>query len=164
MEGSGYDVTYATDIDTHANNTMLLNYKGVLSMGHDEYWSKPMYDGFNAARDAGVNLAFFGADAVSWQIRMESSSTGVANRVEVCYRDVNLDPNPDLTLKTINWRDPNLNRPEQVLMGIQYNDNSSPPQNGQGFFPSCVVTNSADWVYAGTGITDGTALKGLVGY
>jgi hypothetical protein len=164
MEGSGYDVTYATDIDTHVNNTTLLNYKGVLSMGHDEYWSKPMYDGFNAARDAGVNLAFFGADAVSWQIRMENSSTGVANRVEVCYRDVNLDPNPDLTLKTINWRDPVLNRPEQVLMGIQYNDNSSPPQNGQGFFPSYVVNNSTDWVYAGTGMTDGTALKGLIGY
>jgi hypothetical protein len=64
----------------------------------------------------------------------------VPNRVIVCYRDVNLDPITDLTLKTINWRDPVLNRPEQVLMGIQYNDNSSPPKNGQRFFPSYVVT------------------------
>ena len=164
MEASGYDVSYTTDVDTHANGSILLNYKGILSMGHDEYWSKPMYDAVNAARDAGVNLGFFGADAVSWQIRFESSSTGVPNRVIVCYRDVNLDPITDLTLKTINWRDPVLNRPEQVLMGIQYNDNSSPPQNGQGFFPSYVVTNSGDWVYAGTGLTDGTAVKGLVGY
>ena len=50
-------------------------------------------------------------------------------------------------------------------MGIQYNDNSTPPQNGQGFFPSYVVANSGDWVYAGHfGLTDGTAVKGLVGW
>ena len=164
MEASGYDVSYTTDVDTHVNGSILLNYKGILSMGHDEYWSKPMYDAVNAARDSGVNVGFFGADAVSWQIRFESSSTGVPNRVIVCYRDVNLDPITDLTLKTINWRDPVLNRPEQVLMGIQYNDNSSPPQNSKGFFPSYVVTNSGNWVYAGTGFTDGTAVTGLVGY
>src|SRR5439155_1542247 len=45
MEKSGYDVTYATDIDTHSNGGRLLNYRGFLSVGHDEYWSKPMYDG-----------------------------------------------------------------------------------------------------------------------
>ena len=44
MEASGYDVSYTTDVDTHANGSVLLNYKGILSMGHDEYWSKPMYD------------------------------------------------------------------------------------------------------------------------
>src|SRR5258708_30127153 len=40
MEKSGYDVTYATDVDTHVNPGMLLNYRGVLSVGHDQYWSK----------------------------------------------------------------------------------------------------------------------------
>ena len=164
MESSGYDVSYTTDVDTHLNGSHLLNYKGVLSMGHDEYWSKPMYDAAIAARDAGVNLGFFEADAVSWQIRFESSSSGVANRVIVCYRDATLDPIADQTLKTVNWRDPVLNRPEQVLMGIQYDDNSYPPQNNQGFFPSYVATNSGNWVYAGTGLTDGTPIKGLVGY
>ncbi len=49
MEKSGYDVTYATDVDTHTNGSMLLNYRGILSGGHDEYWSKPMYDAFIAA-------------------------------------------------------------------------------------------------------------------
>ena len=83
------------------------------------------------------------------------------NRIVVCYKDVNLDPITDTTLKTINWRDPVLNRPEQTLMGVQYNDQSFPPQNGQGFFPSYVVTNSSNWVYAGTGLTDGTAVRGL---
>jgi len=164
MEQNGFDVTYSTDVDTHANGSTLLNYRGILSMGHDEYWSKPMYDAAVAARDAGVNLAFFGANAVYWQIRFEPSSSGVANRVIVCYRDVNLDPETDPTLKTVNWADPALNRPQQTLIGLGYNDYSSPPQNNKGFFVTYVVNNSANWVYAGTGFKDGDSVIGLVGY
>src|SRR5439155_25877006 len=81
MEKSGYDVTYSTDVDTHTNGASLLNYRGILSVGHDEYWSKPMYDAFVAARDAGVNLGFFGGDPVSWRSRFEPSSSGAPNRV-----------------------------------------------------------------------------------
>ena len=65
MERSGYDVTYSTDVDTHANPSALLNYRGFLSVGHDEYWSKQMYDAAIAARDAGVNLGFFEAGVAS---------------------------------------------------------------------------------------------------
>jgi len=56
-------------VDTHANGGRLLNYrppdlarsgglnyKGFLSVGHDEYWSKEMRYAAEAARDAGVNL------------------------------------------------------------------------------------------------------------
>ncbi len=50
---------------------LLLHHKAVLSMGHDEYWSKSMRDGMEAARDHGVNLAFFGANAAYRQIRFE---------------------------------------------------------------------------------------------
>jgi hypothetical protein len=159
IERSGYDVTYSTDVDTHANGSRLLNYRGFLSVGHDEYWSRPMYDAVVAARDAGVNLGFFGADAVYWQIRFESSSGGVSNRVVVCYKDVDLDPIADQTLKTINWRDPVLNRPEQTLMGVQYV--SSSPVTNPG---TLVISNSGSWVYDDTGFKDGDALPGLVGY
>src|SRR5206468_9247271 len=74
LERSGYDVSYSTDVDTHANGSRLANYKGFLSVGHDEYWSKEMRDSAEQARDAGVNLAFFGADAAAWQVRFESSA------------------------------------------------------------------------------------------
>src|SRR2546427_737698 len=119
MEKSGYDVTYATDVDTHTDGGRLLNYRGFLSVGHDEYWSKPMYDAVVAARDAGVNLAFFGGNAIYWQVRFEPSSSGVPNRVLVCYRNASLDPIADPSLKTVLWRDPPLNRPEQTLIGVQ---------------------------------------------
>jgi DNA primase len=163
LEKSGYDVTYQTDVDTHANGGRLLNYRGFLSVGHDEYWSKQMYDAVVAARDGGVNVGFFGANAVYWQIRFEGSTGGVANRVIVCYKDYDRDPITDQSLKTINWRDAPVNRPEQTLIGVQYTP-SSPPQNQQGFFVTYVVNNSSNWVYAGTGFRDGDTVIGLVGY
>ena len=161
MERSGYDVTYTTSVDTHTNGGRLLNFRGFISSGHDEYWSKTMYDAAIAARDAGINLAFFGANSVYTQIRFESSATGVPNRVIVCYRDAAIDPNTDPTLETVNWRDPPLNRPEQTLVGVQY---ISQVGWANGFFGNYKVNNSSHWVYAGTGFADGNTVKGMVGY
>jgi hypothetical protein len=162
MEKSGYDVTYITDIDTHVNPAILQNYKGVILGGHDEYWTTAMHDGFHAARDAGVNLGIFSANVSYTHIRMESSSTGTPNRVIVCYREADLDPNPDPAQKTVNWRDPPLNRPEQLLYGTMYT--SIVQVNGQGIHAPYHVTNSNHWVYNGTGFQDGDTVTGLVGY
>ncbi|TLY46614.1 MAG: hypothetical protein E6K59_00005, partial [Nitrospirae bacterium] len=139
LERNGYDVTYSTDIDTHANGGALLNRKGVISGGHGEYWSKQMFDAFEAARDAGVNLAFFGADTTSVQVRVEASAAGVANRVIVAYKDASIDPVQGPTT-TVAWRSPPVNRPEQSLRGIQ---------SAFTFVRSnvdYVVTNSSHWV------------------
>jgi len=163
MEKSGYDVTYSTDLDTHLNPSMLLKYNGILSVGHDEYFSKPMYDGFFAARDAGVNLAFFGANPIGWAIRFEPSSSGAPNRVIVCYRNAGLDPVTDPTLKTVQWRDPPLNRAEQSLVGVQYTV-MVPWIQQTGAWQDYVVTNSGNWVYAGTGFRDGDKVPSIVGY
>jgi hypothetical protein len=163
LEKSGYDVTYATNLETHLNGAMLLRYNGIISGAHDEYYSKQMYDAFIAARDAGVNLAFFGADAIGWQIRFEASSSGVPNRIIVCYRDVNLDPITDPTLKTVEWTDPALNRPEQTLKGVQYTS-TVPWHSNTNAWANYVVTNSSSWVYAGTGFKDGDSVPGIVGY
>src|SRR5260370_22097890 len=97
---SGYDVTYATDIDVHANGSLLLNYRGILAVGHPEYFSKQMYDGFSNALAAGVNLGFFAADPLDGQVRVESSVSGVPHRVEVWYRDPSLAPATAPTLRT----------------------------------------------------------------
>src|SRR4051794_5036009 len=145
MEQKGYDVTYATDVDIHADPSRLLSHKGLLSVGHDEYWSKEMFDGWEAARDSGRNLGFFGANAAYWQVRFESSSSHVANRVMVAYKSAALDPVKGPT-STVQFR--SLGRPEQRLIGVQ----QSAVEGGS--FPY-VVQNSSTWVYAGTGFSDG---------
>ena len=60
MEQHGYDVTYISNLDTHADPTSLARGKGWLSVGHDEYWSLAMFrndveDG-REGREPGVSL------------------------------------------------------------------------------------------------------------
>jgi len=158
LEQSGYDVTYSTDIDTHANGSALLNSKSFLVGGHSEYWSLEMYNAATAARDAGISLAFFGADVLGWQVRFEASATGVPNRVEVCYKNAAIDPVQGPTT-TVQWRSSYLNRPGQTLTGLMVNGEVDFSNNAD-----YVVTNSSHWVYAGTGFKDGDSVHGIVGY
>ena len=158
LERSGYDVTYTTDVDTHEHGDSLGRHRGVLSGGHDEYWSQAMFDAAEAARDHGVSLGFFGANAVYRQVRYAPSHGGVPDRVLVCYKDAALDPVQGPTT-TVNWRDPPVNRPEQTLLGIQYNSNVDYDKN-----VPYVVTNARHWVYTGTGLHDGDRIPGIVGY
>ena len=158
LERSGYDVTYTTDVDTHVNGGALLSAKALFSTGHDEYWSKQMRDSVEGARNGGVSLAFFGANAMFWQVRLESSTSGVANRVIVCYKDSALDPIQGPTT-TVNFRAPPVNRPEQSLMGVMFAA-EVPWGSNLGY----VVKNSAHWVYTGTGLKDGDVVPGIVGY
>jgi len=160
IERSGYDVKYATSVDTHQHSDRLLGSKGFLSIAHDEYYSKEMYDGLETARAGSVHLAFFGANGVYWQVRFEPSPlTGVADRVMVGYKDRTTDPVQGPTT-TVQFRDPLINRPEQTLMGVQF--------NGQIAFDAprapFVVKNSSSWVYTGTGVRDGDQIPGIVGY
>jgi hypothetical protein len=116
-----------------------------------------MYDAAELARDTGVDLAFFGANSVFWQIRFESSTAGIPNRIVVCYKDAP-DPVADPDLTTVRWRDAPVNRSEQALLGVEFTDG---PNTGSADY---VVTNSDSWVYAGTGVSDGDVIPGIVWY
>ncbi len=158
LEKSGYDVKYVSTLDTHEHGVPAT--KGFLSVAHDEYWSKQMYDSAEAARAAGVSMAFFGGNGVYWQVRFEPSPlTGVADRVMVGYKDRSIDPVQGPTT-TILWRDPFISRPEQTLMGVQFNGQIDFSTPNAPF----VVQNSSHWVYAGTGVHDGDQIPGIVGY
>ncbi|HKW35527.1 MAG TPA: N,N-dimethylformamidase beta subunit family domain-containing protein [Candidatus Acidoferrum sp.] len=163
LEREGYDVTYATNIDTHARGRLLMSHKGFLSVGHDEYWSWEMRNNVEAARDSGIGLGFFGADASYWQIRLQPSALSTAsNRTIVCYKSVLLDPlatdqNPDNQRRTTTlFRDPPVNRPEDSMVGIMFE--STFAQNYD-----VVVTDATSWVFENTGLRDGDHLPGLLG-
>src|SRR5262249_46361702 len=59
LEANGYDVSYCAGADTDRFGNNLLQHKVFLSVGHDEYWSAQQRANVEAARDAGIHLAFF---------------------------------------------------------------------------------------------------------
>lgn len=73
LEKHGYDVSYIAGEDLEllheANVLSPSNYRAVLSVGHDEYWTQKMKDAFIAARNQGVSLAFFSGNEGFWRVR-----------------------------------------------------------------------------------------------
>ena len=166
LEKEGYDVTYCTSIDTHANGNLLLSHRGFLSVGHDEYWSFEMRRNIEHARDSGVNLAFLSSNTSYWQMRLESDSNGDANRTIVAYKEKALSSDPIVTdgdptndyLTTTAFRNPPVNLPEEVLKGSMWTFTDSPVS------ADIVVEDTSQWVFAGTGLHPGDHLPGLLGY
>jgi hypothetical protein len=116
------------------------------------------------ARDRGVHLAFLGADVCYWQIRFEPDARGLADRTIVAYKEAagNLDPlaldgRPQNDRQiTGRWRDRPISRPEERLVGVMY---AADPVDAD-----IIVSRADHWAFAGTGLKDGDALRGLLGY
>jgi post-segregation antitoxin (ccd killing protein) len=170
QESQGYDVSYFTNIDTSINPLQLYSQNVFQVTGHDEYWSMEMMNNVTNARDKGINLAFFSANTAYWRVRFEPSSNGQANRVMTVYKDTSgigtsgdpLDPiaQTDPSAATTLFRSPQVNRPENALMGVGYIGDTGNPYGGYDF----VVSNASDPYYANTGLKNGDKLTGLVGY
>jgi N,N-dimethylformamidase beta subunit-like protein/uncharacterized protein DUF4082/Big-like domain-containing protein len=126
LERNGYDVSYTTGVDTARRGPELLEHKVFMSVGHDEYWSGEQRANVEAARAAGVNLAFLSGNEVFWKTRWEPSTDSSATpyRTLVCYKETaagaKIDPTPTWTGT---WRDGRLSppsdggRPENALTG-----------------------------------------------
>ncbi|MHB8594012.1 MAG: N,N-dimethylformamidase beta subunit family domain-containing protein [Acidimicrobiales bacterium] len=156
IERLGLDVTYATDIDLHRHPERLLQHRCLFSLGHDEYWSLEMRDGAAGARDAGVNLAFLGANACYRAIRLQASSIG-PDRHQVCYKSASEDPlyGIDNALVTApSWASPPTSWPESELIGSTYQDVQADAD--------LVVTDAGSWLWSGTGASDGDRLRRVV--
>jgi len=126
LERNGYDVSYESGIDTARFGSLLLNHKTFLSVGHDEYWSAEQRANVEAARDAGVNLAFFSGNEAFWKTRWEPSIDGsnTQYRTLVSYKETAADAKIDPTATwTGTWRDPRFSppsdggRPENRMSG-----------------------------------------------
>ena len=136
LEANGYDVSYFSGIDSDRLGSEIREHKTFLSVGHDEYWSGQQRTNVEAARDAGVNLAFLSGNEVFWKTRWENSIAGTSTpyRTLVSYKETtagaNIDPSNQATGT---WRDPRFEtdagRPENALTGqiFMANDGSAPP-------------------------------------
>ncbi|KEO57099.1 DUF4082 domain-containing protein [Thioclava indica] len=77
LEKNGYDISYISGVDTdRLGPSALLGHEAYISVGHDEYWSGDQRANVEAARDAGVNLLFWGGNDVYWKTRYEPSIDG----------------------------------------------------------------------------------------
>jgi hypothetical protein len=133
LEANGYHVSYATGVDTDRRGSDLLNHRVFLSVGHDEYWSGAQRANVEAAREAGVNLAFFSGNEIFWKTRWESSidGRGTPYRTLVSYKETHFDAKVDplATVWTGTWRDARFSppadggRPENALTGTIFTVN-----------------------------------------
>lgn len=81
-------------------------------------------------------------------------------RVIVCYKDATIDPLNGIENHrvTVNWRNDPVARPEDALIG----------QMWESWYPTgnfaWVAVNTNLWPFQGTGINEGDAFPGIVGY
>jgi Bacterial Ig domain len=160
LERNGYDVSYFTGVDSDRRGAEIREHRAFLSVGHDEYWSGDQRANVEAARNAGVHLAFFSGNEVFWKTRWEHG-----HRTLVSYKETHAGASIDPTsVWTGTWRDPRSfnpegGRPENALTGTLFSVNSGtralrvPPAEGRlrlwrnaGLPPSATATLAAGTV------------------
>jgi len=158
MEQQGYDLTYISNLDTHADVEGLRRAKGWLSVGHDEYWSLSMFQNMIKLVGEGLNLAFLSGNSICGVIDIHAASDGRANRIIERVgrfgspRKEEVEKGfPEEALFVKNG--PN----ESILMGAQ----STYPVTGGGDW---ICRKPDHWLFAGTGMKVGDGIPGLVGW
>lgn len=168
LESQGYDLSYISNVDIHTTSGILLTHKAYISLGHDEYWTLETRNAVEAAQTAGLGLAFLGANASYWQMRFDNDNAGNANRTVTCYKcqtfnhNLSIDPfyGVDNTRLTTQWRDDELARPENAMIGVMWKDVD------QALVPWVVDSGAgSNPLLAGTGLVAGQSYgTDLVGY
>jgi hypothetical protein len=154
---NGYRPHFCTDLDLHADPSLLQRYRLLVSVGHDEYWTEAMRDAVEDFVDSGRNVAFFAANLCWWRIHLVEHGTAM-----VCHQG---GPRGAFD----HWWPPTgAGRPEDSLGGVSYRHGGGwwdGPRATSGF----LVQQPDHWVFEGTGLARGQAfgqhsVPPLVGY
>jgi hypothetical protein len=157
LEDAGYDVEYFTSSDIGGAVNRLGNHRIYVSIGHDEYATMAVLDRLQALPGAGTSLAFLTGNTMVYQIRYEDNERTIVGYKDQFASDPMYTTNRRLT--SSRFRDPDVvNRPENEVTGVMSDESDTKtPANW-------IVTNATHWVYANTGLTNGSVLPGLVFY
>ena len=167
-EGNGFTLEYAANSDLERDPELLKNYKLVLSVGHDEYWSAPMRDNIEAFIGNGGNVAFFSGNTCCWQVRSEEKG-----RALTCWKqsfgDDPVYKSGDHKLLSTAWSHHLVARPENTLTGVGflwggYHRSHGQYMDGSGAY---TIHRPDHWLFAGCDTKRGTEFGGkdsIVGY
>ncbi|GIX03466.1 MAG: hypothetical protein KatS3mg113_0472 [Planctomycetaceae bacterium] len=156
LEQHGYDVTYVSNSDMVTPDRGL-KCRCFISNGHDEYWDRRQFESVRQLREAGVTLLFFSGNAVCWVSPMRASWDGRPHRILFRGGPYGGD-NPYATLRErLHGPFPERGPDEGYLIGAR----NVEPVNGGGDW---ICVKPDHWIFAGTGMTWGERIPGLVGW
>jgi hypothetical protein len=157
MEKEGYDVSYISNTDTHRDPAGLLRAKAFLSVGHDEYWSLEMFRNVEAAIQKGLNVAFLSGNTCYGRIEFYPSQRGqplrAFARVGVFGPLTENDYKGFPEMRRFKYLEPDA----RFLMGAA----SVWPVTGGADW---ICVDEKHWLFEGTGMKNGDAIPGLVGW
>jgi hypothetical protein len=153
LEQHGYDVSYISNLDTHADPAGLRRARGFLSVGHDEYYSIEMYANLRQAIAGGLNVAFLSGNTCCGRIEFQPDFRGQARTFERVDFYGPRDPQPIAGMDTLPHRSPSSGG----LVGAR---NLGPWTGGADW----ICRQPDHWLFAGTGMKLNEAIPGLVGW
>jgi hypothetical protein len=175
-EGIVFDTAVSSDLAEHPE--LRDGYALMLSVGHDEYWSKGQRDAVEQFVARGGNVVSMSGNTMFWQVRLEDDRTADgapdASAAMTCWKDQAHEHDPVVAaghpeLMTGMWADPVVGRPETSILGAGsawglYSRFGYATPRGAGAF---TVYRDGHWLFEGTGLRYGDLLgrdHGVVGY
>jgi hypothetical protein len=156
LEQHGYDVTYCSNSDMLTPDRGL-RCKAFISNGHDEYWDIRQYESVVKMRDAGINLLFLSGNSVCWVSPFRGSSDGRPNRILFRGGPYGGDYRLAEAREKEHGPFPHRGPDEGYLIGSR----NVEPVNGGGDW---ICTKPDHWIFEGTGMQQGEAIPGLIGW
>jgi hypothetical protein len=155
-EQAGYQVDLVSQYDLQLRPDVIADYRCLVFIGHDEYWSWEMRDSIDAYVDNGGRVARFAGNFM-WQTRLEDDG-----QRQVCYKSRAWDEDPQAATDRIStsWELPQINRPGALTFGLNairgvYAGWGGCVAFGSGGFP---LYRPQHWAFAGTGLGYGDVL------
>jgi N,N-dimethylformamidase len=75
LEEQGYSYDLISDVDLHRDPGLLRGYKVFMVVGHNEYWSLPMYRGTESFLRGGGNLLVLSGNTLGWRVSFNEDCT-----------------------------------------------------------------------------------------
>lgn len=167
-ERNGYVLDFAANSDLEFHPELLANYRLVLSVGHDEYWSAKMRDNLEDFIGNGGNVAFFSGNTCCWQVRSEDNGAALTSWKQWHNLDP-VFPGDDHKLLSTLWSHHLVGRPENQLTGVGFLWGGYRKSHGQFMDDKAeyAVHRPEHWIFEGTNLKRGDAFGDkdtIVGY